>query len=213
MTETNDIITLWKELNVESVHFEFSCGGDSMNDTTIVINGKDGETIENEQIATYIDNEVYNNVEFYVNSDGHYQGEFGTVYITLDDDDETLSYNKSSQSEWTEHHESTVTVELSEDEANFVKQKVSNLNGSMDEFVVNYKGDLILTDKDEETLEAVKTKVEDTLNGYEPEVEDGEVGEWYNFTTNGETGTEIAFEGNSILVQITNEVNIVRDEE
>ena len=93
-----EIIKLWKEKNIDHVDFNFSCGGDSMNDTEIQIYDKQGNEVECSEISDHIDSEVYNKVEFYVNSDGHYMGESGTVKVELVEDDEEpyLSYSKSS---------------------------------------------------------------------------------------------------------------------
>ena len=95
------IIKLWKELGVTHIDFEFCCGGDSMNDTTLNIH-KGDEIIENNELETFFDNEVYKRVEFYVNSDGHYQGESGNVLIELNDEGDDFNFMKSAQSEWCE---------------------------------------------------------------------------------------------------------------
>ena len=63
MKNEQEIIQLWNELEITHIDFEFTCGGDSMNDTTLNIH-KGDEIIENDVIATYFDNEVYNAVEF-----------------------------------------------------------------------------------------------------------------------------------------------------
>ena len=91
MTE-KEVIQLWKENGVDSINFEFDCGGDSMNETTINILDKEGNVIECKEIEDYFDNKIYDKVEFYVNSDGHYIGENGNVYITLEDEDEEEPY-------------------------------------------------------------------------------------------------------------------------
>ena len=215
MSNTNspqeEIIKLWNELKIESVHFEFSCGGDSMNDTSIVINGLDGSTIENDEIASYFDNEVYNRVEFYVNSDGHYQGENGTVYITLEEGEDDFSYSKSSQSEWSENYDSEVEIELSEEEAEFLKSKVLNINGAEGEQpTVNYKGDCILSDIEEELVENLQEKILNELRDFQPEIEDGELQDWFTFTTSEDGGLTIV--DNKLKVEISNQVTVYRDE-
>ena len=101
------IINLWKELGVTHINFEYSCGGDSMNDTTLNIH-KGDEIIENDELDSYFDNEVYKRVEFYVNSDGHYQGESGNVLIELNDDETDFNFMKSGTSEYNETITSTL---------------------------------------------------------------------------------------------------------
>ena len=100
--ETNEAIALWKELGITSATMEFSCGGDSMNDyhfTFYNVNSENKE-VESSELDSFFDDEVFRNVEFYVNSDGHYIGESGTVEIELDEDDEvTLDPNKKTQTQ------------------------------------------------------------------------------------------------------------------
>lgn len=208
--EEKTVHQIWLELGISYANFEFSCGGDSMNDTTLTLIGKDGEQISNREIEDYIENEVYNRVEFYVNSDGHYQGEAGTVEIRLDESGEDFDYSKSSQSEWTENYDSEIKIGLDDKQVEFVKAKVLNINGSSDEFVVNYKEDCILTDEEEELAEALESRMKDVLSDFRPDT-DNEVQDWYTFTTNRE-GKEITFEGNEINVTITNSVTEYRDE-
>jgi len=209
---TEEIIKIWKELGVEQVRFEFSCGGDSMNDTSITIEGKDGNEIDSVELSDFFDSEVYNKVEFYEASDGHYQGEFGNVYITLSDDEDDFDYNKSSKSEWSERVDSEVPVELTDEQMKFIKSKVLNINGDCDSLNVNYKNDCILSDKEEELVDDLENTLLDILRDYSPDTDEGEVGEWFTFTTN-EEGEDIKFIGNSIVVQISNEVTIFRDDE
>jgi len=211
MDNIQEIIKLWKELGVEQVNFEFSCGGDSMNDTSITIEGKDGSEIDNVELRDYFDDVVYKRVEFYEASDGHYQGEFGNVYITLSDDEDDFDYNKSSQSEWSERVDSEVPVELTDEQMKFIKSKVLNINGDCDSLNVNYKNDCILSDKEEEFVDELENSLLDILRNYSPDTDEGEVGEWFTFTTN-EEGEDIKFIGNSIVIQISNEVTIFRDD-
>jgi hypothetical protein len=203
MSNNQEIINLWKELNVGRVVFEFSCGGDSMNDSTIFIYDKNDNEIESDELNTYFDSEVYHRVEFYVNSDGHYQGEAGEVEITLEEEDDDFTYSKMAQSEWSENISSTVEVELSEGEITFIKDKVLNMNGSMDDFNLNYKIDCILSDKEEEYVSSIENEIKMTLRDFCPD-SILEVDEWYSFTTNAEEGQEIQFTDNKMLVEITN---------
>ena len=212
MDNIQEIIKLWKELGVEQLNFEFSCGGDSMNDTSITIEGKDGSEIDNVELRDYFDDAVYKRVEFYEASDGHYQGEFGNVYITLSDDEDDFDYNKSSKSEWSERVDSEVPVELTDEQMKFIKSKVLNINGDCDSLNVNYKNDCILSDKEEELVDDLENTLLDILRDYSPDTDEGEVGEWFTFTTN-EEGEDIKFIGKSIVVQISNEVTIFRDDE
>jgi hypothetical protein len=209
--EEKSVHQIWRELGISHADYQFSCGGDSMNETTLTLIGKDGKEIHNQEIEDYIENEVYNRVEFYVNSDGHYMGEAGNVEITIDEDDEDdFCYSKSSQSEWSENIVSEIKVGLDGKDLDFINGKVLNINGSYDEFVVNYKEDCILTDEEEELAEALETKMQNVLSEFKPDTLN-EVQDWYTFTTNRE-GEDITFEGNEIKVTITNNMYEYRDE-
>ena len=125
--EEKEIIKLWKELGVDYANFEFSCGGDSMNDTSIQIFDDKGSEIDCVEIRDYIDDVIYHKVEFYEASDGNYMGEAGNVEIRLSDDEEELEFSKSSQSEWCERVSSDMEVLLDEKEVQFIKDKVLNI--------------------------------------------------------------------------------------
>ena len=109
-----EIIKIWKEKNIDHINFNFSCGGDSMNDTSIEIFDKEGELVQDGELESYFDDQTYKNVEFYVNSDGHYQGEFGVVEITLNDEEDDFEYSKSASSEWNETCDNEVEIELTD---------------------------------------------------------------------------------------------------
>jgi hypothetical protein len=211
MIDKQKAIEIWKELNVERVVFEFSCGGDSMNDTSIFIFDKNGSEIDNVELRDFFDSETYNRVEFYVNSDGHYQGEAGEVEITLDEEDDDFSYCKSSQSEWCESVTNITEVELDEEEITFIKDKVLNINGGDGDFNLNYKMDCILSDKEEENVSSIREKMFSTLSRYCPD-DVNDVDDWFSFTTN-EEGDELEIEGNCIKVQITNQYTTYSDSE
>lgn len=214
MESVEKIIQLWKELKITHIDFEFTCGGDSMNDTTLNIH-KGDEVIENETISTYFDHEVYNRVEFYVNSDGHYMGENGNVLIELNDEGDEFNYMKSAQSEWCERMTSDVEVELTDEEVTFVKEFVRNINGGESEQAnLNYKKDFIINDKRKELIDSIGSKVDDACGGFTPEFEgEGELSDWYSFTTNEDdvTDNEITFRGNKMVVTLSNEYYVFTD--
>lgn len=206
MTEEK-IVELWKEVGVSEVRFIFDCGGDNMGNTDIEIVDENGEPIESEIIKDFIDNEVYKKVEFYVNSDGHYMGENGTVTVTLDDDD-TLLYSKDAQSEFSESISSEETITLTDEEAKFVADYVLNINGGDGGNTVNYKTDFILTDKEEKIETKLTEKIESFVSEFVPEHE-GELSDWFTYTTN-EDG-ELKLVGNELTLLITNSASIFRD--
>lgn len=208
--EEMEIIKLWKELGVDYVNFEFSCGGDSMNDTSIQIYDDKGSEIDCGEIRDYIDDVIYRKVDFYEASDGHYMGEAGNVEIRLSADEEELEYSKSSQSEWCERITSNLEIELEEKEVQFIKNKVLNINGGEGDYTINYKQDCILTDEEEEIVNSIEEKVENGCRDFSPDTLN-DCTDWYAFTTN-EQGDEIEFNDNALIVRIENEYYEYRDE-
>jgi len=208
MENQEKIIEIWKELQITHIDFEFTCGGDSMNDTTLNIH-KGEEIIENDIISTYFDNEVYNAVEFYVNSDGHYQGESGNVLIQMNDEGDGFNFMKSAQSEYCERITNEVEVELTDEEIVFVKEFVRDINGGEGEGSnLNYKKDFIINEKRKELIDSIGEKVADICGGFVPEFEgNGELNDWYSFTTNEDdiTDSELNIKGNKLIVNVTNE--------
>ena len=193
-------IQLWKEKGIVKGDFEFQCGGDQMNDTTLTFYNEKGEEVECEELESYIDNVIYNEVEFYVNSDGHYQGECGNVYITLEEDDDAedgaiFVYDKQSESEWNESFTEVGYCELTPEEAEFVKDKIHSIVGGGDGEAINYKKDCILTDEDEVLLKNISDKIENFAIDYQMKEAEGEENEWFTYTTDiGEANEEAEVE-------------------
>ena len=208
--EIQEIIKLWKELGVDYVNFEFSCGGDSMNETSIKIYNSKNQEIDSNKIRIYIDDVIYRNVEFYEASDGHYVGESGNVEIRLSDDEQDLEYSKSSQSEWCERITSKIQVLLTEKEVKFIKDKVLNINGEEGATNTNYKQDCILNDEEEGFVTSIEDKIENACRDFSPDILN-DTTDWYIFSTN-ETGDEIRFNDNFLIVQIENEYYDYRNE-
>lgn len=207
-------IEIWQELGITSANFEFSCGGDSMNDTTLTFKTSEGD-IDDNDLQHYFDDVIYKEIEFYVNSDGHYQGEFGNVEIELqsDNDEPYFTFSKNSQSEWTERFNEKQFVELTEDEINLVKRVIQNMNGGFDEIAISYKGDCILTDNEETLLEGITNKLNDFAENYEFEIAEGEDTEDYSWTTNSDDEQQIVIQDNSIQIEIEKTFTIFKDEE
>ncbi len=206
-----EIIKIWKEKNIDHVDFNFSCGGDSMNDTNIQIYDKEGNTVEDSELANYFDDKTYNNVEFYVNSDGHYQGEFGVVKITLNDEEDDFEYSKYSSSEWSESSVSKAEIQLTDDEAKFVTEFVSNINGGESGCVTNYKKDFILTNEQEEILTGLEEKISTFAEEFVPEDIESEIDDWYSYTTN-EEGEDLNLVGNTLTLIISKSFLLVKED-
>jgi hypothetical protein len=216
MSELEKIISLWHEHKVSHIDYEFSCGGDSMNETTLNIIDVDENSVECKEIEDYFDDKVYNNVEFYVNSDGHYMGESGNVIITLvteGEDEPYFSYSKSSSEEWCEREQFDEMIELSDEEIEYISLYVNNINTSWgDDVNFNYGSDFIKTDRHEELEVTIAEKLENFYNEYEPEVV-GELNESdMSFNTN-EDENVIKIEGNKIQVTLYFESYVYKEGE
>ena len=180
MTErTERIINLWKENDVEYIDFEFNCGGDSMGDTTLNIYDTKGGLVNNDELENYFDNEVYQNVTFYEASDGHYIGESGNVHISLNDEETDFEYSKESESEWCEHTHFTETINLTDEEVDFIDKYVSDFNGNMAEgdYNINYKVDFIKTDELVEVEEKLMNNIQNYFQNYEPNLDN--MSDWH----------------------------------
>ena len=214
MKNEQEIIQLWNELEITHIDFEFTCGGDSMNDTTLNIH-KGDDIIENETLSTYFDHEVYNAVEFYVNSDGHYMGESGNVLIEMNDEGDGFNFMKSAQSEWCERITSEVEIEVTDEEIEFVKEFVRDINGGDGENAnFNYKKDFIINQKRKELIDSIGSKVSEVCDNFTPDIEgDGEVNDWYSYTTNEDdiTDSEVVIKGNKLIVSVSNEYYVYQD--
>jgi len=209
MITTEEAIKLWKELGVESCTMDFYCGGDSMGDTSFILYGNGGE-VDCDELVDFFDNEVYRHVDFYVNSDGHYQGESGTVEIALEDYDgeEEFSYSKSATSEWSETIDTTLEIELTDEMVSFIKDNILNIRGGYDDKpIVNFKQDFIMSDEEERILNDITDLIDTEAENFEPDDYDGQLEEWYNYTTN-ERGEEITIENNILILQMSNSVTV-----
>jgi hypothetical protein len=192
---------------------EFSCGGDSMSDYSFTFYTKNKSAVtgrpenievESEALISFFDLQIFDDVEFYVNSDGHYIGESGNVVITLNDDEDGFEYDKQSQSEWSESYEETIHIRLSNSEVEFIKNKILNINGGQDgDATFNYKIDCVITDEEEELIETLGKRLENECETYEFQDVEGEEEDWFTWSTNQEVDDVIQFtEEDEMLVMV-----------
>lgn len=210
--EIQEAVSLWKELNVHHCNCTFYCGGDAMGDTDFTLFDAEDNTIHSDELIGYLDNEMYNRVDFYVNSDGHYIGESGTVNIELNEDGDDFYFMKSAEAEYSELIDSQCIIALSDDEIKFISENVSSIFGGHDErTTLFYKKDFILTDEKVKLIESIIEKIEETTSNFEPEIYDGQLEEWYRF--NAGDDNEIIINGNDIKLFIQNNYTTFRDSE
>jgi hypothetical protein len=214
--QTNEAIALWKELGITTADMEFSCGGDSMNDYHFTFYNSENKEVQSGELESFFDDDVFKRVEFYVNSDGHYIGESGNVSIELSEDEENpdFVYYKNAQAEWSESFTDEVAVELTEKEVEFVRSKVLNLVGSQDGNAINYKGDCILNNEEEQISDTISQKISDVVMNHEFENAEGEVEEWFQYNTD-EVDSDVLpkIVGNTLFVSLTRQFLVYTDSE
>jgi hypothetical protein len=199
--ELKEAIARWKELNLNRVILTFNCGGDNMGDMDWVLYDNADNTVIDGDLVDYFDTEVFKHVDFYVNSDGHYMGEAGTVTVELEGEEDDFSYSKDAMSEYEEQIESDLVVELTDAELAFVKEYVSNINGTQDNDVnFNYSKDFIMTDEMVGLEDSIGEKICNTASEFTPEDIDGDISDWYNY----ETSDTVEIKDNTISLIITN---------
>lgn len=188
--ELKQAIKLWKELSIEKAVFQFSCGGDSMNDFSVSFEDTNEKDVENAELTNFFEEETFRHVSFYENSDGHYMGEAGTVDITLNEDDSEpfFDYYKNAQAEYNENIETVITIKFNKKQLNFINDNVVNINGGEGNgIVINYKRDFIMSDEDEKIAEKIEEIIEKETTEFVPDTEN-EVQDWFVFTTNEDGG-------------------------
>tara|TARA_Y100000589_G_C27100463_1_gene607806 strand:- start:54 stop:752 length:699 start_codon:yes stop_codon:yes gene_type:complete len=221
-----ELITLWKKHNIGEVEFDFYCGGDSMGDTELRIYDKKGQSLtenftferENgswgayeERILTLIEDKIYDDVEFYVNSDGHYQGESGIVEMTFDEEENIFNCSKSSESEWSESETNNILLDLTKEEFEFINNYVESIVGGEGDWVsFNYKKDFIIDDKRQKLIDDLTKKIDDITVNFEPDCINGELQDWFTFEC-GIGGNEL-LEDDKLVIEINNQVTIFRGE-
>jgi hypothetical protein len=190
--QTNELIKLWKELNIRECIMEFNCGGDSMGEVSYVLYDNNNQMVDNPELTDHFESEVYKQVEFYEVSDGNYMGEYGQVIITLEEDDEDenggyFSYDKQATAEWEDTFSSEVKVELTEQELDVIK-KIENINYTSWDATpnVNYKEDCVITDEEEVILDKLLEKFKTEAEDAEIEGKGDENGDERNYETDCE---------------------------
>jgi hypothetical protein len=164
------LIEEWKEKGVDRAEFEFSCGGDSMNDTSLVFFDKESKEIimSNESRET-LDNDIYKEVEFYVNSDGHYQGEHGTVLVEFDAEENQFAYSKSATQEWSESFSDIITIEITPELHKFCKEYVLEISGESNYLDIEYAKDFYINSEKCKMLEDIQEIINEAIDDHKPE--------------------------------------------
>jgi hypothetical protein len=171
------LIKEWLEKGVDRAEFEFSCGGDSMNDTSLVFFDKENkEVIMSNESRETLDNDIYSNVEFYVNSDGHYQGEHGTVLVEFNVEENEFNYSKSATEEWSESFSDIITIEITPELHKFCKEYVLEISGESNYLDIEYAKDFYINSEKLEMLKDIQEIINENMDNHEPEdTSEGEI--------------------------------------
>jgi len=179
-----ELIKEWKEKGVDRAEFEFSCGGDSMNDTTLNFYDKEGkEVIMSDESKETLDNDIYKEVEFYENSDGHYQGESGIVLVEFDVEENQFGYSKSATEEWSESFTDIIELEITPELHKFCKEYILEISGESHYLDIEYAKDFYINSEKLEMLVDIQEIINKALEDHEPEdTSEGELEEYVSMS-------------------------------
>lgn len=200
------MIKEWKEKGITRAEFRFSCGGDSMNDWGLEYFDENDNAMDFDfEYEKELEDMVLDKVEFYEASDGYYQGEAGTVYITLNDDEDGFEFVKEAESEFSESMTSEITIEITDAERDYLIDKVSTIEGGDSAYAeVNYSKNFIRTEELKKLEEELIHKIDDAADNFCPDIEE-EVQDYYSYTlSNHETDGNIKIEGNMLSIFVDN---------
>jgi len=172
--ELEQSLKTWKDLKIDHCTMNFSCGGDSMNDFSFEFFDENENVLHSDELDKFFEEEVFDRVDFYVNSDGHYLGEFGTVHIELNEEENRFEYSKSASSEYSETTTENFDYQLTDEEFILLRDKISDINGDSWSMNVNYKTDCIINDDESNILEELENKIKDFICSVDFENELGE---------------------------------------
>jgi hypothetical protein len=166
------MIELFKQHNVSQVVIEFDAGGDQVNtlDISQIVDENQNDITTPKLIKEFegLIDMCFGRVDFYANSDGHYQGEYGQIIVEVitENGEEDLEFSKYSTSTYNETHEENFEAEkvLSPNLIDFCKENVEGilLDSDSVKVVANYSKDIILTKEIEKILE----EIFDQLDGF-----------------------------------------------
>lgn len=167
-------VQCWKDLKINHCIMDFSCGGDEMQDFDFVFYGEYENVLPSDTLNDFFKVEVFEKVDFYVNSSDEYIGEFGTVRIELNEKQADFEYTKSTTSELTERITESFVLQLTDEEFNIFRDKIKDINGEGRSVYFNYKSDCIISDDEISILEKFERKIKNFVTDAIIENEHGE---------------------------------------
>lgn len=167
-------VQCWKDLKINHCIMDFSCGGDEMQDFDFVFYGEHENVLPSDTLNDFFKVEVFEKVDFYVNSSDEYIGEFGTVRIELNEKQADFEYTKSTTSELSERITESFVLQLTDEEFNIFRDKIKDINGEGRSVYFNYKSDCIISDDEISILEKFERNIKNFITDVIIENEHGE---------------------------------------
>jgi len=167
-------VQCWKDLKINHCIMDFSCGGDEMQDFDFIFYGEYENVLLSDTLNDFFKVEVFEKVDFYVNSSDEYIGEFGTVRIELNEKQADFEYTKSTTSELSERITESFVLQLTDEEFNIFRDKIKDINGEGRSVYFNYKSDCIISDDEISIMEKFERKIKNFVTDAIIENEHGE---------------------------------------
>ena len=157
-------VQCWKDVKINHCIMDFSCGGDEMQDVDFVFYGENENVLPSDTLNDFFKAEVFEKVDFYVNSGDEYIGEFGTVRIELNEEQADFEYTKSTTSEHSERITESFIYQFTDEEFNIFRDNIEDINGEGRSVNFNYKSDCIISDDEISILEKFEGKIINFIN-------------------------------------------------
>lgn len=109
-----ELVKLWKEAGISSVSGNYHCGGDDFGGVEFTAFDSAGAEIPvTSELQEELEESMFSNLSFAVNSDGYYQGESGAVEVVLEEQegeeddgtDPVFLWSKDATYEYSERQE------------------------------------------------------------------------------------------------------------
>lgn len=167
-------VQCWKDVKINHCIMDFSCGGDEMQDVDFVFYGENENVLPSDTLNDFFKHEIFEKVDFYVNSGDEYIGEFGTVRIELNEEQADFEYTKSTTSEHSERITESFIFQFTDEEFNIFRDKIKDINGEGRSVNFNYKSDCIISDDEISILKKFEGKIIHFINNAIIENEHGD---------------------------------------
>lgn len=161
-----DLKKIWDKYGIAKITTDFDMGGDSgeLSEIEAFDINENPISLEKDEISI-IERDIYDNVQFYEVSDGHYCGENGTVTVECEDGE--FVFNKEGTAEYSEAEQVIVSIKFDDQEIEYIKEYLSDFGRSRwDGQIFIYKKDFIFTERHQEIEDSIQKKIDFFLYNY-----------------------------------------------